>query len=595
MPVKMSKTKFRNFSLRMTAVACGTVILAGCATPVGLQATNNEGRATVAAQVARTGPAAAFLPITSATPGSSAHATLLASKIPQVGKKATKPWLGSRMIEVQDDENLPAIFYKAQSFNFADPKGKVQRVPLRVVAERITAITGIPVRLSLSSSSTTKLATPAVPAVATVQTAPMPSPMPPDGVAPMPVAASAAIAVDAPQEYVTNLESINMNWTGHPAGFLDFVTNQLGLSWSYRGGTVVIERMLTETFELAAFGVEQAFKMELTGGSSGTSNDKGPNTQNQSTLSMSESGRVDTLKSLLKAFDSVVRPVGGEAHLNEATGRFYVTAPKDAMMKVRQIFKAEDEVLLRQAHIQVDIYSVLRDDTNEKGIDWNIAFESLSNAWGATLAAPATLTGALAGGLSSTILQNSSNTREFAGSKAILSMLNQVGTTAKHSPVSLIALNRQWARKTNLKTDGYLSETTPSTSSSAGSGAPGLKTSQITTGDKFMVSPAILDNGTILLKFGISLTELISLFDVTAGQGQSFQKVQTPVTTGTDDQSTIRLAPGQAMVVTGLSRKINSNTDRRLADGLPMLMGGSAKLANKQEDFVVVIRAVQLQ
>ena len=130
------------------------------------------------------------------------------------------------------------------------------------------------------------------------------------------------------------------------------------------------------------------------------------------------------------------------------------------MTKVRQIFKAEDDTLMRQAHIQIDIYSVVRDDSNEAGIDWSIAFESLSNAWGATLSSPATLTGALAGGMSTTIMQNTANTREFANSKAILKLLNAVGTTAKHAPVSLVAMNRQWARKTNLKTDGYLERLT---------------------------------------------------------------------------------------------------------------------------------------
>ena len=49
------------------------------------------------------------------------------------------------------------------------------------------------------------------------------------------------------------------------------------------------------------------------------------------------------------------------------------------------------------------------------------------------------------------------------------------------------------------------------------------------------------------------------------------------------------------MVVTGLSRKVNANTDRRMADGAPLLFGGSNKLTNAREDFVVVIRAVQMQ
>ena len=590
----MNKTNFPLAISKSVIALAATSIMTGCMAPGGLLQQNAEHAKAVNERVAMSAPSASFLPISANTPGTAGHAQQLADRTSHVARKATRPWIGARMVEVQSDENLPPIFYKAQNFNFKDAKGNEKRVPLRIVAERITAITGIPIRMSLNQQASlpSALPTPAmqVPPAMQVQAVPMPSPLPPAGVAAMP-----STAQDVQTEFYTNLDSVSMQWTGHPAGFLDFLTNQLGFAWSYRGGTVVIERMQTETFELAAFGVEQTFKMELTGGSSGGTNDKGSTTSNQSTLQMSEAGKVETLKSLQKAFETVVQPAGGDVVLNETTGRFYVTAPKDAMTKVRQIFKAEDDSLMRQAHIQIDIYSVVRDDANEAGIDWNIAFESLSNAWGATLSAPATLTGALTGGMSTTILQNASNSREFANSRAILKLLNSIGDTAKHAPVSLVAMNRQWARKTNLKTDGYLSETTPSTSSSAGSGAPGLKTSQITTGDKFMVTPAILDSGTILLKFGLSLTELVGMFDVTAGEGQSFQKVQTPVTSGTDDQSTVRLEPGQAMVVTGLSRKISGNMNRTLGDGVPMFLGGSRKVTNVREDFVVVIRAVQMQ
>lgn len=594
----MKKNKFTMASLNTAVLSTIAFSLVGCAAPMGMVEQNRQQQNALFGQVAKSAPNSNFLPVGAATPGTTEHANYLATKPASVARKASRPWIGARMVEVQSDENLPPIFYKAQNFNFKDPKGKEKRVPLRVVAERITAITGIPIRIAITQPSAlgAPVATSPVTGLMPAPAVPMPGPLPQAGAVPMPVAgAIAAPMQEQQQEYVTNLDSVSMQWSGHPAGFLDFITNQLGLSWSYRGGTVMIEKMLTETFELAAFGVEQTFKMELTGGSSGGTNDKGSTTSNQSTLQMSEVGKVETLKSLQKAFESVVRSSGGEVVLNETTGRFYVTAPKDAMTKVRQIFKAEDDSLMRQAHIQIDIYSVVRDDSNEAGIDWSIAFENLSNAWGATLSSPATLTGALAGGMSTTIMQNASNTREFANSKAILKLLNSVGTTAKHAPVSLVAMNRQWARKTNLKTDGYLSETTPSTSSSAGSGAPGLKTSQITTGDKFMVTPAIMDSGTILLKFGLSLTELVGMFDVSAGQGQSFQKVQTPVTTGTDDQSTVRLEPGQAMVVTGLSRKINGDTKRTMGDGVPMLLGGSKKITNAREDFIVVIRAVQLQ
>ncbi|QXW20131.1 hypothetical protein KXJ72_17670 (plasmid) [Comamonas aquatica] len=575
-----------NVGGKVTVIALSASLLFGCASPSMVK--ENEAKSADAVnQVLRAHPAT-MLKIGDRTPGTAANADYLASRPIETSKRASRPWLGARMAEVQSDENLPPIFYKAQKFNFADPKGKTTRLSLRAIAERITAITSIPVRLSLQSGHSAPIMATPISA-----SAPMPSPLPlPENGAgntlPQDLSGS-----QLHTEYITSLESIGMKWDSHLAGFLDHITNQLSLSWSYRGGAIIIEKMMTETFELAAFGVEQSFKMELSGGNSGNQSGNGASSNTQSTLEMSEKGKLETLIALKKAFDTVVKPSGGEVVLNDATGRFYVTATKDAMTKVRQIFKAEDESLLRQAQIQIDIYSVIRDDTDEAGVDWNIAFESLANSWGAVMTTPATLTGALSGGLGATILQNKSNTREFANSSAMIKMLNSVGTTAKHTPINLIAMNRQWARKTNLKTDGYLSETTPSTSSSAGSGAPGLKTSQITTGDKFMVQPAILDSGMILLKFGLSLTQLVDMFDVTAGQGDSFQKVQTPVTTGTDDQSTVRLEPGQAMVVTGLSRKLNAGNRRVLTDGAPIWAGGSRTIQNQREDFVVVIRAVQ--
>lgn len=575
-------TDFITLPAKATVLATACAVLFGCAAPPTMVNENAYERKSTVDQIQRAVPGT-MLAISEKTPGTASHADYLASKQTPTARRATRPWLGGRMVEVQNDETLPPIFYKAQNFNFATSKNESTRLPLRAIAEKITAITTIPVRLSLTqgNSNVPQFAGSATP----VPAVPMPGPLP--------TQESVHSIGEVTSDYVTSLESISMKWDSHLAGFLDHITNQLSLSWSYRGGTIIIERMLTETFELAAFGVEQSFKMELTGGNGSGGQGTVNNSTTQSTLEMSEKGKLETLKSLKDAFEAIVKPSGGSVVLNEASGRFYVTAPKDAMTKVRQIYKAEDEALQRQAHIQIDIYSVIRDDNDEAGVNWNVAFKDLADSWGVVLTSPATLTGALSGGLGTTIMQNATNSNRFADSSAMIKMLNSVGSTAKHTPINLVAMNRQWARKTNLKTDGYLSETTPSTSSSAGSGAPGLKTSQITTGDKFMVLPAILDNGTIMLKFGLSLTQLVDLFDVSAGQGDSFQKVQTPVTTGTDDQSTVKLQPGQAMVVTGLSRKVNAGNRRSLADGAPLWLGGSRTLQLKREDFVVVIRAVQ--
>jgi type IVB pilus formation R64 PilN family outer membrane protein len=559
-----------------------------------------------------------------------------------VARRASHAWIGARMTAVQSDEVLPPVFTDSVKINFND-RATNGRVSIAVIAERLSRMTNVPVRVKQDvygqpgafggQPTTTTVGGVSLPVGAPVAGAMVPpkgqpSPLPPGttlppasasvggGTAavtaalPLPSGATLDVAPQAPtyRELVTDVNATEMRWEGSLSSFLDHVTGRLNLSWAYRDGVVVIERYISESFELAAFVGTQDYKMSLSGTNGGQSSNSAGGSSGQTgsttaSLDVNESGKIAALESLRKAIERMVSDTGGSVVLSEGSGRFTVTATKDVMGRVREVLKHEEAAMMRQAHIQIDVYSVTKEDTDERGVDWNIVYQNLSRTWGAVISSPASLSGALGGNVGYSILQPSEadapyrgTQARFGNSSAMLTLLSQISDTAQYRPVSMIALNRQWARKTNLKTDGYLSETTPGTASSLGTGGGtvGLKTSSIVTGDKFLVQPAILDNGAILLKFGVSLTELLSLFDVSAGSGATFQRVQTPVTSGTDDQTTVRLMPGQAMVVTGLSRRVAAGDTRTLTDSLPIGAGGSRKLGYKREDFMIVVRAVQL-
>jgi type IVB pilus formation R64 PilN family outer membrane protein len=556
------------------------------------------------------------------TPGSPADAdarSAYARNTP-VAKRATRAWIGARMMAVQSDEVLPPIFSERFKMNF-DDRATNGRVSIAVIAERLSRMTNVPVRVKQDVyAQLTGSGGGAAPAMALgvspVVGAPLPSipPLPgaiaPVGGAspltPLPLGLPAAQAQGqnpfggSYRQPVTDVNSVDMQWDGTLVSFLDHVTGRLNLSWSYRDGVVVVERFITESFELSAFVGTQDFKMTLGSTTSGQTGGDGNSGGANAAMDVNESGKIAVLESLRRSIESMVKPTGGEVLLSEGSGRFTVTATRDIMSRVREVLKHEEASMMRQAHIQFDIYSVTTNNADERGVDWNLIVGNVARTWGATIKSPAALGGNLGGGFGYSILTPAEGvdpTKQQArmgGSSAMLKLLHEISDTAQYRPVSMIAQNRQWARKTNLKTDGYLSETTPATASSVGSGAPGLKTSSIVTGDKFMVQPAILDSGAILLKFGISLTELLSLFEVTAGSGQTFQRVQTPVTSGTDDQTTVRLLPGEAMIVTGLSRRLASGATRTLADGMPVAAGGSRTAGYKREDFLIVVRASPL-
>ncbi len=61
-------------------------------------------------------------------------------------RRARSPWVGSVSVPMGSGERLPSIFTEPVKFNF-DDAASGGKVGLRTMADRITAITGVPVRL----------------------------------------------------------------------------------------------------------------------------------------------------------------------------------------------------------------------------------------------------------------------------------------------------------------------------------------------------------------------------------------------------------------------------------------------------------------
>lgn len=579
--------------LRRSLIASTVTLLCACAANTQNTAVikDEQASASIAAQLVANGR----IKVDKDTVGtlSAGAASSELARTVKVAKRSTGSWVGARTVTVMSDAMLPATFYETFKFNFDDAATRGS-VSLGVVAERITRLSGVPVRVSTDVANpipvTSSLATQAV--AQNRQIAPLPMVSPAQSVPTVNAGQDRVVLSQGnePPSYVQpiiSLNSVDMHWNGSLASFLDHITSRLNLSWSYREGVVVIERYVTESFEFAAFGGSQDYKMNLTGTSgAGTGG---------AIMDVAETGKVEILTTIKASIDQMIKTTQGSSVLNLSTGRITVTAQKDIMSRLRELVRAEDASLKRQAQIQIDVYSVTSNNSDEQGVDWNLVFNRMSEAWGASFKSPTSLANVAAGSVGLNIIAGiagSTASTEFGGTSAIVKLLNEVGGSAKVRPITMVALNRQWARKTNLNNNSYVSETTSSSSSGGTTG--GQKTASITTGDKILVQPAILDNGEILLKFGISLTELISLLSVSSGTGASLSTVQTPNTSGIDDQSTVRLRAGEAMVVTGLSRKTATNNTRTLGEGVSVGVGGTQAQSFKREEFMIVVRAAQI-
>ena len=512
-------------------------------------------------------------------------------------RRARSAWVGSVSVPMGSGERLPSIFTEPVKLNF-DDAATGGKVSLRTMADRLTAVTGVPVRLKADVFASTEASTRAPVSAATplVATSPSLPTLPGRGdVVTLPL-------VQAAPPRDTSVNAVSMRWSGTLQGYLDLVTNQLSLCWEYRDGVVVVERFRTEFFEIAALESETDFHLGLTGAdqanasSSGTGGG-GTNSTASSSNEVSEHGKSNVVASVLATIAQIIKDVPGSSVVrSDGSGRVAVTTTQETLSKVRDFVRVENESLLRQAQVQFDVYSVTRNESDERGIEWSAVLSALGGAYSGSLGSPGTLASSTAASIGFAILTPTQSgvsmpaTRHFGGSDALLKLLSEYGVSTQHREVSLLALNRTWDRKSSLGGRAYVSATVPGASSTTGVGAPGLVTSTVTTGDRYLAQPFILDNNTVLLKFGIGLSSLINLVNFTSGTGATQQTVQTPETTAINDQSTVALKAGQILVITGLSRLVSTDDRRTLTDGAPIGLGGSKTQSRLREEFVIFVR-----
>lgn len=607
----------RSVAVWMTWVACVGVssVLGGCATqwPSSRLAADEIPAETEAASVQNGRPLALQAGPTAMGSRTDADRRAETQSNRAVLRHSQASWVTSISVPRGAGERLPSVFVEPVNLNF-DDTASGGAVSLRTMADRITAVTGVPVRLQQDVFSSAESLPHGVAPGSPISMVPLPgpgmglggsgqSPSPPplpglslpDGGAPsLPASTS---------RHETSIHAIPMRWSGSLEAYFNMVTDRLGLTWEYRDGVAIIERFRTEYFEIASLDGEVAYKLGSSGNdqasASNASAAAGGGTTSSATTSsdVSERGRSNVASSVLATIQQIVKDVAGSSVVrSEGSGRFAVTSTREALMRVRDFVRAENESLLRQAQVQFDIYSVTRNVSDERGIDWEAVLSALGGAYVGTVGSPTTLTGSMAGNVGFTILTPSQSgvhnpvTTHFGGSSAILKMLNEYGVSSQHREVSLLALNRTWDRKSSLGSRAYVSSTVPGPSSTTGVGAPGLVTSTVTTGDRYLAQPYVLDNDTVLLKFGIGLSSLVDIANFTSGTGTAAQTVQTPETTAIDDQATVALKAGQILVITGLSRIVSSDDRRALWDQAPIALGGSKSQARMREEFVIFVR-----
>lgn len=575
----------------LSAIALSCILFAGCTSPQ-LESRISAKTLEVPVQVMPADLAKGRV----ALDGKDIEERALKQQKPSLVSHSKAPWIGGSLVPTTRVDELPAIFQQSYALDFGEG-----RASIAVVAARLTKITGVPVRVSPDVFEA-RITTSAQP-VATTSPLPIPSPGVPGSTAKPPqlTARAPSMAETAARDVASGavssvqpiaVDAVAMRWNGRLRDFLDHLTNVLSLSWEYRDGAIVIMRMVTQTHWIAAVPGQQKYAFSTGGSGSGSAGQGAGTSQTMQSNSMvTEESSWDAVRSIVDSVRTIIEPAKGSRFIfNPGTGTLIVTSSKEVQAQVRDYLDVENKKLRQMVNVTFDVYSVKVNDKSATGMDWSVIFNSLASNYGAKIISPSSLVEAGAGTFSYAKIGD-----DLAGSTAILSAMRQFGNSVQHRPISITTLNGKWDTKTRLSSTGYLKETTPGVASASGAaGAPGLKTDVITTGDQFSVLPMMMQDNAVMLKYNIALSDLLGLFDVTVGSGATLQKVQTPRVDSVSASSNVLLNPGETVMITGLSRNVASSDDKRLAEDVPMALGGSQNLKLEREHFLILVRATPM-
>lgn len=495
-------------------------------------------------------------------------------------------WLGTAKKVQRQGGALPAAFYSNITLKFPDTPN------LSTFAERLTKVTGIPVKLRpdvyISASSFAPKSGGAAPAPAA------------------PAAGTAGAAAGAPASLNNGLlmaatttsdynSEIPLNYTGRLEAFLDAVCARTGLNWEYKDGAIVLSRLVTKTFTLKSTPGTSELRAAV-GKTGGSQVGSGTTFSADSSIKMGSSFSVwDNLR---ESINTMLTGVGKVA-VTEATGTITVTDTKDVVDQVGSMLQQINKSLSRQVAFRVEVLSLTTTDTAEYGVDWNAIFNQVAGinpSWKLGLASPSSLVGPDTGKLGYQLLTpvESGGTRgKLSGSQAMLSAMAGYGKASVVTTASAMTLNRQPVPVAITDQISYVQSVTVQPTTTTGANGSSNSTvaitpGTVTTGFILNMLPSITDDNGVILQFSVD----ISMLSKMGTFGSGAMAVQTPEVAGMQFLQRVAMKNGETLVLSGFERTTGQYDRRTMSKDSDLLMGGSLTGNRAKESIVILITPV---
>ncbi|TGP40209.1 type II secretory pathway protein [bacterium M00.F.Ca.ET.228.01.1.1] len=379
---------------------------------------------------------------------------------------------------------------------------------------------------------------------------------------------------------------------GAAGEYLNRMTQDLGLDWSFDGTTINITRFVTRFYQIAAIpgkvsikstmskGMDTSTGNQANGSGGGGSGDTGSFSAQTST---GRQGEFDQIESIKDALNKLRSPMG-RVSVNPQSRLVMVHDTREAADAMGKMLAQENAVSTRQVAIRIRTLQIALNRGTQAGANADVVFNAIEGGlakYAVSFTSPTSLSSG-GGTVGLSVLRPNA---PFSGTNAVINALNQYGRTVQDNTQTKMTLNGLPVSIASFQSDDYLRSTTSSAGSltATSGGVPGLNPGTVTTGDFVNILPSVNDHNQIVLAYWSDSSKLNGPFtEKSVGSGQTQQTIQLAHTVGSKDDQIVALADGQTVVLYG---EMTDHADSTTNGGIAGITG----LWNKSKTFQVIM------
>lgn len=355
----------------------------------------------------------------------------------------------------------------------------------------------------------------------------------------------------------------SVDYSGTLLGFLDTFAAQFGAYWDYEAGSISVFRTRARVFALSATPGTISFTDRITNESSvgtseagGASPGGGSAAQGASTAGGYQQVEIANESNIwVEVVDDVkaqLSPIG-KVDANPAAGIITVSDIPPVLERIEHYIAVINNRLSRQVALTIRLYAVTMSTDDALGFSLDAVFSSANGVRaGFQGATPFSSPTGIATANAVVLPAATGKLSKFVDTELIVQALRASGRIAQVTETSIITRNNRTApvQQTNTKT--YIAQTSTTIAADAGSSTT-LIPGTVVSGFSGLITPHLLDDGRVLLQYGVNLVVLNEIVQLTSDD----QTIGGPDYVKRAFDAELLLRPGETLVVVPYKEEIN--------------------------------------